>query len=184
VTETPPGVTAPYADPDDVRLALGPLGGRLPVGFDVDRHLRRAHAEVLDELGTVYRAGVPTFTGDGAEAARFAEANVAAANILDALRAHLGDVSQLATDLRAAAARTVTGGVPGFPVDAGPTVPGTTSRPAVPQVSHVARVSVFGDPYAHLVPYVDPIFDAPPAPVDGATVVVDPFQPDVAIITP
>lgn len=178
MTETPPAVVT-YAGADDARAALGPVGNRLPTWVDLDTRLRIAHAEVTDRLVDVYGHTLPTFTGDALEVLRWAEAKLAASDVLLLLRAMLTDSdSAVATELRASALATLAGGVPGFrppgPTDSGgsptPGPDGTVS--AGPRVSNAHTMSVFEDPY-------DPRF----MPTRTLLGTADPLDPDVIIIT-
>lgn len=138
---------ATYANADDVRLALGPLGNRLGPDVDVDAHLAMAHAEVLDKLADAYPGELPTFEGAGLDTLRWAEARLAAAAILDVLHAATNTDSAVAATLRTTAYDTLTRGVPGYrPGSAsgpGAPVPG----PSLPVTSLRSRVSVFPSPY-------------------------------------
>ena len=174
MTETPPDVVAPYAAPADALLTLGPVGTRtLPAGIDVDAHVAMAHAQVMERLAEVYPNGLPTFTGVGREVVRWAEARLAGASLLDALRAHLGgDTTATATDLRVSALATLEGTIPGYPAGSGPTEPGATPRPSLPRHTSTMVGSIVADPYARHIrivngvpqpaPFVPPAFKLQP----------------------
>jgi hypothetical protein len=153
-TPTTPPLPAPYAQPGDVHTALGKLGNR-PGLPDVDKHLAMAHAEVLDLLGDVYGATIPDpFRPIAAEALRWAEAKLAAAAILDILRAAYPDESAVAAQLRESALATIRGGLPGQrPGDTSGSVtppPGSGPVTLVPRLATEPPVSNFADPYAEL----------------------------------
>lgn len=156
---------ATYASVEDVRVALGNLGNRLPATIDLDGHLGMAHAVVVDKLTDAYPGEIPTFTGPGLDVVRWAEARIAAADILDILRASTTTDSPVAETLRQTAYDTLDRGVPGFRPGGPTTTPGTTPMPARPRVSHVATTTVFADPYTPAVDYTLP-------PADGLTYVL------------
>lgn len=156
--DTPPGspATARYASDADVRLALGKLGNRLPAEVNIAAFGSMAHADLLGKLADVYPAGLPDFTssGDAVEAVRWAEARLAAAEILDVLRAAYPDVGETPSKLRESVASTLDGGIVGFPpgstaVDdgSGGSVVATSSAPLA---SSNAPSSLFIDPYEDL----------------------------------
>jgi hypothetical protein len=135
-----------------VRLTLGAIGATAPTdalaeaGIDVAAMLPRAHTETLDKLVEVYGPTLPTITGDALEAARWAEASLCAANILDILRASLDTDSEIPERLRRSAWDTLGRGLPGLrPGDpAGPDLPTWTAQPAH---SSATPVSNFPNPY-------------------------------------
>lgn len=170
MTETPPEPTPEYATVPDVVLALGALGPRVEATPSVDlaSHLSMAHAEVLDRLADAYGTRtLPVFTGDAMEAARWAEARIAAANVLDILRASLTDVSDVPERLRRSAWATIDGGLPGF--RPGDPDPGSTPPPKFPEDIGVPRVSSCAPGSNFPDPYVDPLRtgDTWPLRVDG-----------------
>lgn len=143
--------TAPFADADDVRLVLGPIGSLVPTdvlteaGIVVADHIPRAHAETLDKLTEVYGPVLPTIAGDALEAARWAEASLCAANILDILRASLDTESEIPERLRRSAWDTLGRYLPGLR-------PGDATGTPVPEWSGPAHssstpVSNFPNPY-------------------------------------
>lgn len=156
----------PYADVPDVRNVLGTIATRLPAWLDDDKigeFLSIAHAEILSRLWEVYPATIPTFTGPGADVLRYAEAKLAGAEILEALRVNLPDLGEAPDRLRESVERTLAGGVVGYPPgsvdvddDGDPDTPGVSSTPG-PRVSSFTPLSAFPDPYAaaRLDPYAD-----------------------------
>lgn len=149
------GPTARYASDGDIRLALGKLGNRLPAEIDVAVFGSMAHADLLGRLADTYPAGVPAFASspDAVEAVRWAEARLAAAMILDVLRAAF-DVGDTPGKLRESVRDTLDGGIVGFP-------PGSTEvsdgaggllvvSGSVPLASSNAPNSLFVDPYEDL----------------------------------
>lgn len=143
---------APYSSDPDVRLLLGKIGGRLPAEVDVATFRSIAHADVLDRLGDAYGGTVPTLNAgsDALEAARWAEAKVAAAEILETLRASLPDLGEAPEQLRTSAYATLSRGLPGL-LPGGGTTTGPDGSPVAtsprPQVSSFTPVSLFEDPY-------------------------------------
>lgn len=141
-----------YATGADAVTLLGNIGQRLPTSIDPDQHVSVAHAEVVDRLGRVYPDGPPVFEGDGLLVVRWAEAKVAAASILDAVRVQFPDmVGELPGELRAAAWASLDDGVVGYPpgsADVPDGVPGgEVYTPAGPMVSSFTPASNFVDPY-------------------------------------
>src|SRR5437868_1624123 len=113
-----PGYDVPldtYATADDARNALGSLRDRLPAWVDVETFVAQAHAEIVDRLSGPYPNGIPTFAGVGLHAVRYAEAKIAAAEILEAIRVNLPDLGDAPERMRAAAYETLDDGVVGFP---------------------------------------------------------------------
>lgn len=152
--------TDPFSSDDDVRLLLGPIGNKLPAWVIVADFRGMAHAEVVDKLGEVYPSGIPAFDGNAATVVRWAEAKIAAAEILDSIRVNLTEDQAAAADgLREAADRVLANGVVGYPVGATPDDGSTPGRVTVPgpRVSSFTPLSAFPDPYAEArdetVPY-------------------------------
>lgn len=145
-----PVAPSTYATAADVRIVLGALGSR-PGLPDIDPRLSMAHAEVLDRLSDVYGPTLPVWRASAAEAVRWAEAKLAAADLLDVLRATRDDDSTVAEKLRASAYATISGGLPGQrPGDAStsPDTPPGATPPTLPLLSSTATLSNFPDPYA------------------------------------
>lgn len=138
----------PYATEGDVVTILGPIGNRLPSWVDVVEFLGMAHAQMIDELAKVYPEEIPTFASNGLAAVRWAEAKLAAAEILDAIRVNLGDdESTTAAELRASAVATVSDGVAGYRYGT-VAIEGTEeTATARPLVSSETSLSAFPDPY-------------------------------------
>lgn len=156
MSETPPEPSTPYASDADVVTVLGPLGARVQAaaGINLEAAVSAAHAEALDRLLVAYGTLPPRFTGDAGNAVRWAEAQLAGADVLDILRAAMTDVSDIPERLRRSAWAKLDGGLPGFtPGDPTPTDPPTdppfTPAPdaGVPRVSSAAPLSNFPDPY-------------------------------------
>ena len=150
-------MTDPYASTGDVETVLGNLKGRLPANLSpLADFLAMAHAETMDVLTRVYPAEVPAFAGDGLTAVRWAEAKIAAAEVLEAVRVNLPDLGDQPDRLRASAMRTLVDGVIGYPaggivVDtdgAGGSVTGIVGPQ--PRVSSFTPASAWPDPYAPL----------------------------------
>lgn len=144
-----PDPTDPYTTVPDVVLVLGKIGPRLPAEIDVAAFVDMAHADVVDRLADVYTHGIPAFDGDGLQAVRWAEAKLAAAEILGIVRNMVNDVGDAPALLRAEVERTLAGGIVGYPPGSytnDPNVPGVpvTTRP---QVSSATPTSMFPDPY-------------------------------------
>jgi hypothetical protein len=144
--------TEPFASDEDVRLVLGPMGSTTPsdilteAGIDVEEQIPRAHAETLDKLTEVYGPVLPTIAGDALEAARWAEASLCAANILDILRASLDTDSEIPERLRRTAWDTLGRYLPGLrPGD--PEDPGAGAILTRPVHSSSTPVSNFPNPY-------------------------------------
>lgn len=141
---------ANYAADADVTNVLGTLGGRLPSWVVVGSYLSIAHAQVVDRLANVYPSGSPAFVGDGLTVVKYAEARIAAAEILEAIRVNLPDLGDAPDRLRAAAWASLDDGVVGYP-------PGSTDVPdgdggvvtasSGPRVSSFTPLSAFPDPY-------------------------------------
>jgi hypothetical protein len=146
----PSGASAePYATAEDVRTILGPIGNRLPAWVNVTEFLGMAHAQLVDDLAKVYPDEIPTFAANGLSAVRWAEAKLAAAEILDAIRVTLGsDADDSAADsLRASARATISDGIVGYApgaYDVEGTIETATARPLV---SSETSLSAFPDPY-------------------------------------
>ncbi len=143
-----------YSDDGDVRVALGPLGTRLPAQIDLPSHRAMAFAEIQGRLADLYPNGFPAFTIAGTAALRWAEAKLTAASVLEVLRASSADVGDVPAALRRSVEETLSGGIVGSPAG---TAPAVDSDPATPVVDtgpvwsgqeRVVRVrSVFADPY-------------------------------------
>lgn len=148
---TPDPGTMTYADPEDVVVVLGKIGPRVLANETVDlaEHLSIANVDVREYLRRAYPRGVPTFTPEGLTTLRWAEARIAAAAVLDILRASMPtDVAEVPERLRASAFATLAGGVPGSPV--GDDTPGPPPDAVIDRTSprHSAyAVSNFADPY-------------------------------------
>lgn len=144
-----------YATEPDVRAVLGKLGARLPAEVDPATHLDMAHASIADRLRDVYGTGpddVPDFADEGLEVVRWAEAKLAAANVMSTLLLSLPSADREAvTMLRAEAYADLDRGIPGYPVGGvDPDGPGgpVGSYPPGPSVSSgVSGSSLFVDPY-------------------------------------
>lgn len=143
--------SSPYADDASVRQLLGPIGNKLPTWVDVEQQLGIAHATAVEALGKAYAGRIPTFAGDALVVLRWAEAKLAAAQILDAIRVLFPDQSTAADDLRAAAYRDLDGGLIGYPVGTGADLEADDDSVrlagAGPRVSSFTPLSVFDDPY-------------------------------------
>lgn len=149
-----PGYDAPvdtYATATDARNALGTLRDRLPSWVEVEAFVVMAHATVVDRLARPYPNGIPTFDGVGLHAVRYAEAKIAAAEILEAIRVNLPDLGDAPERMRAAAYETLDDGVVGFPPgssdDPGTPTPGASTSTPGPRVSSFTQLSAFPDPY-------------------------------------
>jgi hypothetical protein len=154
MSEPVPDPPSPWTSPADVVFVLGKLGPRVQANTDIDldAFVSAAHAEALDRLADAYGTRtLPAFAGDALTVLRWAEAQLAAADVLDMLRATLGDdQAEVPERLRRSAWAKLDGGVPGFrPGDPAPadgvTYPTWTSSPAH---SSSTPVSNFPDPYA------------------------------------
>lgn len=146
---------ATYANEADVKLTLGKIGTgtRLAdAGVNVAQMIPAAHAEVLDKLVEVYGPTLPTIApaSDAFEAARWAEARICAANILDILRASLGDESDIPERLRRSAWDTLARGLPGMRPGDSPVDGGTVTWSGQPRIGSSMPVSNFPDPYDEL----------------------------------
>jgi hypothetical protein len=143
-------MTVTYSTDDDVENVLGQLKNKLPAFIDVDKARQMAYAELVDRLALTYSNGVPQFAGLGLESVRWAEAKLAAADILDAIRVNIDTVGDAPERLRAAVDRALEGGIVGYPpgsttVDDGEGNPTAVVRS--PLVSSFTPVSAFPDPY-------------------------------------
>jgi len=142
----------PYATDADVRNVLGQVGNRLPSWVVVSKYVAIAHATVVDRLAKVYPDGIPPFAGDAVDVVAFAEAKLAAAEILEAIRVNLPDLGDAPDRLRASAFSSMDDGVVGYPIGSvdvpgdGTTTPGTVSSPG-PRLSSFTPLSAFPDPY-------------------------------------
>lgn len=152
-----------YSADTDVVDQLGTLGTRLPGWVVVSTFRNIAHATITDRLGREYPDGIPLFSGASADVVRYAEAKLAAAEILEAIRVNLPDLGDAPDRLRASVEETLTGGIVGYPpgsaavdVDGDPGTPGVAAV-AGPRVSSFTPLSAFPDPYApaRLDPYRD-----------------------------
>lgn len=148
---------APFAADQDVRNVLGTIGNRLPAWVVISEFVDAAHATVLDRLSSTYPTSIPTFGGSGALVVRYAEAKLAAADILDAIRVNLpAETHDVPEQLRASALAVLSDGVVGYPAgsadvdtDGDPATPGTPGA-AGPRVSSFTSASAFPDPYEAL----------------------------------
>lgn len=148
----------PYAGTTDVLNQLGSIRDTLPSWVVLDEWIALAHATVVDVLAKTYGGTVPAFTGPGELVVRFAEAKIAAAEILHAIRVNLGpEMHEVPDELRAAAIASLVDGVPGYPLDDGTVIDDDgdpTTEPVVtvahPLVSSYTPASAFPDPYAEL----------------------------------
>lgn len=142
----------PYATDEDVRNALGSLRDRLPAWVDVAAFLQIAHAEMVDRLSRTYPDGIPAFLGAGLAIVRYAEAKLAAAEILEAIRVNLPDLGEAPARLRESAESSISDGVAGYPP--GTSTPGGDADPRPsnpgPRLSSFTPASTFPDPYAEL----------------------------------
>lgn len=153
-TPTPPPT---WAGEEDVFDTLGKVGPKVKAAteagrFDTAAQLAAAHVEAYTRLEGVYGVGrVPAPVADsvGHEVLRWAVARLAAANILDILRASLPDVSELPERLRRTAYATLDSPVPGFPPGGNPGTPAAWGAP----FSTAGGVSQFPDPYTSLPLY-------------------------------
>lgn len=142
----------PFAADQDVRNVLGTVGNRLPAWIVIARYLSIAHATVVDRLARAYPNGIPTFEGDAADVVSFAEAKLAAAEILEAIRVNLPDLGDAPDRLRDSAFSSIDDGVVGYPIGSSdvpggdPAAPAATSTPG-PRVSSFTPLSAFPDPY-------------------------------------
>lgn len=142
-----------YASSGDVLTILGKIGPRLPIDVNVDALIGMAHAELVDRLAETYPSGIPTFEGDGLDAVRWAEAKLAAAEILEVVRVNLPEIGEAPDQLRASVDRTLSLGIVGYPpgsVDTPDGDGGSVPANAGPQVSSFTPASMFPDPYADL----------------------------------
>lgn len=143
-----------YASDDDVRHLLGTLRTRLPDWVVISEYLEVAHGLAVGVLAKVYPGGVPDFTGDAATVVRWAEAKIAAGEILSAIRVNLDpEAREVPDQMRAEAYETLGGPIVGFPVggeevddDGDPDTPGIIVNPS-PRVSSFTPMSAFPDPY-------------------------------------
>lgn len=139
-----------YATDGNVNTILGSLAGRLPATLaPVSEFLALAHTTVLDVLTDVYPAGVPEFASEGLLAVTWAEAKLAAAEILGAVRVNLPDLGDAPDRLRREAMATLSGGVVGYPAGSG-SDPDNPTVTAGPRVSSFTQASAFPDPYEAL----------------------------------
>lgn len=137
---------------EDTVTVLGKIGPRVQAtdGIDVADHYAIGQAEAATLLHRIYPRQLPTFTGPAAQVVRWATAKLAAARILDILRASLDTVSETPERLRASAYADLTGPLPGYPADAdldddGQPIP-DPAGPDGPRVGHGAPCSAFPDP--------------------------------------
>lgn len=145
--------TARYAADDDVRTALGKYGQRLPTDLDLAGVGAMAHAELLDALAAVYPNGLPTFADDALEVVRWAEAKLAAAEVLSLLRVNYADLGDAPELMRSDALGRVRDGVIGYPPGSTSSDGGTGAPVAVspgPRLTSFTPASAFPDPYDEL----------------------------------
>lgn len=141
-----------YSTDADVRNSLGNLRDRLPAWVTIEEFRDLANALVVDELARTYPDGIPAFAGPGLAIVRFAEAKLAAAQILEALRVSLPDLGEAPDRLREDAYRSLSDGVVGYPAGStdvpstDPLAPVRSSTPG-PRVSSFTPLSAFPDPY-------------------------------------
>lgn len=151
MSETTPPATQ-YAEPSDVVAVLGKMGPRIEAAetVSIPDQLAIAHTDVVDRLHSIYGRSLPEFSPVGRESVRWAVARLAAAAILDILRASMpSDVAEVPLRLRQSAWATIDGGVPGSPVgDAVPGPPPGVTDTGLPLWSSRAPGSNFPDPYA------------------------------------
>lgn len=143
---------ATYAADQDVTDVLGVLAGRLPAFVSIPRSINVAHATVLDVLAQVYPTSIPTFTGDGLDVVRYAEAKLAAAEILEQIRINLPDLGDAPDRLVKSAMSALVDGVVGYPIGSVDSETpggggGTTTTVPGPRMSSFTPVSAFPDPY-------------------------------------
>lgn len=140
-----------YATEANVTPLLGQLAGRLPGWVNVEEYLEIANAEVVEALGDVYPDNLPAFAGPGLAVVKLAEAKLATAAILSALRVNLPKEAQDVPEaMRAEALATLSNAVVGYPVG-GVDVPGSPTPRKVgnsPRHSSFTPMSAFADPYA------------------------------------
>lgn len=142
-----------FSTDEDVRNVLGTLRDRLPAWVDVREYRSIAHGLLIDRLAVPYSDGIPTFTGAGLTLVRLAEAKLAAAEILEALRVNLPDIGDAPDRLRSSAYVAVDNGVPGYPPGSSDVDDGDPDTPSVPantgpRVSSFTPLSAVADPYA------------------------------------
>lgn len=150
-----------YASTDDVTGPLGSLASRLPAWVDRAVYLGMAHAQVVEALGDTYPQEIPTFEGPGLDVVKYAEAKLAAAEILSAIRVNLpADAQAVPEAMRAEALETLARPIVGYPVDeevldddGDPDTPGIIVSSS-PRISSFTPMSAFPDPYeaARLAP--------------------------------
>lgn len=142
---------ANYAVDANVNTILGNLAGRLPAGLSpISEFLGLAHATVIDELSEVYPNGIPAFAGEGLLAVKWAEAKLAAAEVLSAVRVNLpAQLVDAPSRLKAEALATLRDGIVGYPAGSGGDPAHPTAAPA-PRVSSFTQASAFVDPYDSL----------------------------------
>lgn len=139
-----------YSTDDQVRNRLGPIGNRLPTWVDLPEFRATAYADVVDRLARVYPDRIPTFEGAGLTLVASAEAKLATAEILEALRVNLPDLGDAPERLKVSAYAALDDGVVGYPAgssDAGGSTPGQVANPG-PRVSSFTPLSAVADPYA------------------------------------
>jgi hypothetical protein len=144
-------MSTPYASVPDVVVVLGKIGPRIETAGTVNlgSHLSIAHTEALDRLHVAYGRTLPVWAGDGLESVRWAEAKLAAAAVLDILRASLDTAAEIPERLRRSAWAVLDGGVPGYPVGDPPGgTGGAVVVEGVPLHSSTMPLSNFADPYA------------------------------------
>lgn len=169
MSEPTPDPLPEWSSEQDVYDTLGKLGPKVKDAadggrFDTGAQLEAARAEAVTRLEVLYGVGgVPNpEEGAGFEVIRWAVARLAAANVLDILRASLPDVSELPERLRRTAWATLGDGIPGFPPGGGPDTPGRRTTP----LGSAGGVSQFPDPYATLPLYSGGFYGGT---YDGAT---------------
>lgn len=138
-----------YADEGNVNTILGNLAGRLPESLSpVSEFLDLAHSEVVDVLAAVYPNGTPEFAGPGLLAVTWAEAKLAAAEVLSAVRVNLPQqIGDTPSRLRREALESLRDGVVGYPAGSSTDGPGGATVAPGPRVSSFTPASAFPDPY-------------------------------------
>lgn len=143
-----------YASAPDVVKLLGSIGTRLPDWLNLEDYIDVAHGLTLDALSSSYPAKIPAFEGPGLEVVKWAEAKLAAAEALSAIRINLPESAREVPDeMRAEAYATLGRAVVGYPLDSEAVdVDGNPATPSVvvttaPRISSFTPMSAFGDPY-------------------------------------
>lgn len=143
-----------YASTGDVTGPLGSMATRLPAWVVLETYLTIAHAQVVEVLGDTYPAELPDFAGPGLEVVKYAEAKLAAAEVLSAVRVNLpADAQEVPDKMRAEALETLSRPIVGYPTDTevvdddgDPDTPGVVVSSS-PRISSFTPMSAFEDPY-------------------------------------